>query len=431
MKRLFLSLVLILQFHCIASAQHVLGITLVVNGAGATKEEAISNALRSAIEQTYGTFISSNTAILNDELIKDEIVSVSSGNIENYEEISHSVADNNHTVNLQVTVSISKLTSFAKSKGSSAELAGNTFAMNMKLRKLNKDNEKIALENLLQQVEIMSKEMFDFEMIIGEPRVAGKDGILYELLCNKFSNEYDFRFAYNENGEWRKATHTGYYIPITVRVKTNKNTKLVFSTIANTLSSLSLNWEERRYYKQHSIPYFTLVCTPTHNLKRGYMSNYYNQKGVKPTTYYLRSFEYLENFISELVRIINHASYGYTIVADNNPKLSYTLATYGEHKPQNVLTDNLNTYHPYFGKYQVFVHSAFYNNWVGENEQTVNVVRIAEAERANEQNSDKKFDYGYDINMLGMEDTIIKSDNITLYIKESEMLELTGLQLIP
>ena len=59
-------------------------VTLTVVGSGKTIEEAKTNALRSAIEQAYGVFVSSNTEILNDELIKDEIVSISSGNIKEF-----------------------------------------------------------------------------------------------------------------------------------------------------------------------------------------------------------------------------------------------------------------------------------------------------------------------------------------------------------
>ena len=52
-------------------------VTLVVSGQGKTQDEAKQNALRSAIEQAFGMFISSKTEILNDNLVKDEIVSVS------------------------------------------------------------------------------------------------------------------------------------------------------------------------------------------------------------------------------------------------------------------------------------------------------------------------------------------------------------------
>ena len=45
-------------------------VVLVVSGDGNNKEEATNVALRSAIEQTFGTFVSSNTEILNDSLVK-------------------------------------------------------------------------------------------------------------------------------------------------------------------------------------------------------------------------------------------------------------------------------------------------------------------------------------------------------------------------
>ena len=49
-------------------------VTLTVSGNGKTLEEAKNNALRSAIEQAFGAYISSKTEILNDNLVKDEIV---------------------------------------------------------------------------------------------------------------------------------------------------------------------------------------------------------------------------------------------------------------------------------------------------------------------------------------------------------------------
>ena len=116
-------------------------IKLVVSGEAETKEEATKIALRNAIEQAYGTFVSADTEILNDELVKDEIVSISSGNIQSYKEVSSLMnADGTQSVTLEAIVSIGKLVNFAQSKGMSTELAGATFAMNMKIKELNKKN---------------------------------------------------------------------------------------------------------------------------------------------------------------------------------------------------------------------------------------------------------------------------------------------------
>ena len=45
-------------------------ITLVVNGEAATKEEATKIALRSAIDQSFGTFVSANTEVLMTSWLK-------------------------------------------------------------------------------------------------------------------------------------------------------------------------------------------------------------------------------------------------------------------------------------------------------------------------------------------------------------------------
>ena len=120
-------------------------VNLVVSGEGKNKEEATFKALRSAIEQAYGTFVSANTTVLNDKLVADEIVSLSSGNIKKYEYVSENkMPDGNTFVTLSATVSIDKLVSFAESKGMEAELKGGLFAMNIKKMEFDKQAEEKA-----------------------------------------------------------------------------------------------------------------------------------------------------------------------------------------------------------------------------------------------------------------------------------------------
>lgn len=169
----------------LVSAQSKDEVTLVVSADGATKDDATKVALRSAIEQAYGTFVSANTQILNDELVKDEIVTVSNGNIKEYEELASVVLPNgNQSVTLKATVCISKLVSYAKSKGASTEFAGATFAMNLKMYELNKRNERNVLENLLTQLKDLIPLCYDPTLTIAEPEVK-------ENYCNmKFKISY-------------------------------------------------------------------------------------------------------------------------------------------------------------------------------------------------------------------------------------------------
>ena len=195
-------------------------ITLVTSGTGDTKEEATKNALRSALEQTYGAFVSANSQVVNDELVKDEIVSISTGNIVSYEELSF-IDSNPKQVTVSAVVSISRLQSYAQNKGMSAELAGNTFAMNMKMEELNIQNEKKALANLVEQIQLNSSQLFDYKIDVGNPQ---------------------------RNGQTQNVT-----IPLTYNVVVNANTVEFYKMIHGTLSSLAISKEKTDLLKNNGL----------------------------------------------------------------------------------------------------------------------------------------------------------------------------------
>jgi hypothetical protein len=155
-------------------AQTIDDVSLVVSGDGPTKESATHVALRSAIEQAYGVFVSANTEILNDELVKDEIATVTSGNVKSYEELSSVVLPNgNHLVSLKAVVSTKKLTAYAQSKGASCEFAGAIFGANLKLYELNKKNTEIAFENLIKQAKALAPYLYTPTLQMGTPQKSG------------------------------------------------------------------------------------------------------------------------------------------------------------------------------------------------------------------------------------------------------------------
>lgn len=168
------------------SAQTNDEVTLVVSADGATKEEATANALRSAIEQVYGTFVSANTTLVNDELVKDDIVTITNGNIKNYKEISNETLPNDNTfVTLQATVSIPQLISYAKSKGATTEFAGTTFAMNLKMEQLNKYNEEKAVDNMFKAMEKLYLHGFDYKISVSNPKANGQLTANAEIVANR------------------------------------------------------------------------------------------------------------------------------------------------------------------------------------------------------------------------------------------------------
>jgi hypothetical protein len=218
-------------------------VTLTVSGDGLNKEEATKVALRSAVEQAFGVFVSANTSILDDELVKDEIATVSSGNIKKYEEIASVQLPNGNTaVTLKAIVSISKLVGYAQSKGSSAEFAGATFGMNMRLKELNKVNEEKAIANMVSQLEALAPAMFDYELKMGEP-----------VVVNKLSE--DDAFFMDELVTSRSG---GYDLPAKVLVIPNGNTKLSLDILFNTLGSVALSNDEESDYKKVNLRTYKL-----------------------------------------------------------------------------------------------------------------------------------------------------------------------------
>ena len=196
-------------------------VTLVTSGSGANEDEATRNALRNALEQAYGTFVSSNTTVVNDELVGDVVSSVSSGDVMGYEVISNLNTPGGVSVSVKAVVSIGNLVSFATSHGMTAELAGNTFLMNRNLARLNKENERTALRNLVDQLSIIvSKGMYDYSVEVAQPR----------------TNSAIIRSA-------------AYAIDIKVNAKPNANYNLFWETIDRTLSSLSMSQTESANYK--------------------------------------------------------------------------------------------------------------------------------------------------------------------------------------
>lgn len=250
-------------------------VVLVVSADGETKDEATKVALRSAIEQAYGTFVSANTTILNDELVKDEIVTVSSGNILGYEEIASALLPNGRqSVTLKASVCISKLVGYAKSKGASTEFAGATFAMNMKMKELNKKNEQIVLENLLKQVELLIPFAYDMSL-----RVAKNPYLVAE---GKYIVTLSVIFDINDN-----------YI---------KTRELLYST----LRSISLSEEEKKEYSYIGLQYNHIRL------------NMWSQKAKeREADFYLRNNA--RYFINNLHQVFRQVFNNYKIV-DNNGK---------------------------------------------------------------------------------------------------------------
>ncbi len=171
MKKLYSTILLLFNFSLLASAQDS-NVTVIGSGDGNSKTNAVNQALRNCIEKSMGAFLSSSTTISNDSLIKDEIVSIASGNIVSYDVLSELNKNENWNVTVSAIISPEKLITTLKSKGFNFELNGGVYAQNILKEKFYAEQEKPAFENFLATWENVP--LFDFNVDLLEPKVISE-----------------------------------------------------------------------------------------------------------------------------------------------------------------------------------------------------------------------------------------------------------------
>ncbi len=231
MKKLFSLIISIVLFTHLSFGQDNSNVTITACGQGETQSEAQQAALRSAIEQAFGTFISAKTEILNDELISDQITSVSNGNIQSFEILNEAELPNGKwSTTLKAIVSVEKLTNFVQSKGVVVEIKGGVFAANIKQQILNENGEVKAIYNMAGMLHEVMQTAFDFTISTGMPQALD-----------------------SENKNWK--------IPIEIEAVGNLNLDFAIEYLTKTLQALDLTNDEVQNYKSMNKPVFTTHIT--------------------------------------------------------------------------------------------------------------------------------------------------------------------------
>jgi hypothetical protein len=233
----------ILIFSLSIFAQEDKAVAITCNGTGTTLEEARKVALRSAIEQAFGAFISSNTEILNDKVVSDQIISVTNGTIQSYESLSESqFPDGRWGTTIKANVSVGKLTSFVQSKGVNVEIKGGLFAINIKQQMLNEQGEEFAVLEMVKILHEQFQNSFDYTLETGTPKAIDQ-----------------------ENKNWT--------IPMKVEAKCNKNMEFCEDYFAKTIKALSLSPSDVNVYRDLKKIIYPIIL----------------KNNVKNDTFYLRN----------------------------------------------------------------------------------------------------------------------------------------------
>lgn len=192
-------------------------VDMVVTGIGVDKSEAQVAALRNAVEQAFGAFISSKTEILNDEIVMDEVVSISNGNIQSFEEIAFILLDSGeYMTTLKASVSLSSLATFVRAKGyADVSFNGSGFAMDIKLKKQNAEAELIAINNILQVGLQLCDNFYQPIISVSEPYAINSEHYAFPLTMklkstHQWSDFLDYMIASFEGIELLTSELSGY-----------------------------------------------------------------------------------------------------------------------------------------------------------------------------------------------------------------------------
>lgn len=162
-------------------------VEIMVSGSGVTKEAAVNNALRSALEQSYGTFVSTSTNVLNDKLVSDEIISLSRGNIKSYNILSEKQLTNGHWyVLVKATVNVNKLIKYVQGEGSSVEVDMRAFGAKVQMEELNRNAERRIIEDLIAEIEAI--DLWDYSLELDEPSLSGDQYMISGIVNVRYND---------------------------------------------------------------------------------------------------------------------------------------------------------------------------------------------------------------------------------------------------
>jgi hypothetical protein len=300
-KYFYFLLLFLFCFQTISAQEPDKTVSITVSGSGKTQDEAKQSALRSAIEQAFGAFISSKTEMFNDKVVADQIASVANGNIQSFAILTESqLPDGSWGVTLKAVVSVSKLTSFVAAKGISIEIKGGMFALNIKQQLLNEQGEIKAIAEMVGLLHEPMQISFDYIIKSSDPKSLDA-----------------------ESKNWE--------IPLVVTATTNKNMDFCATYCVKTLEALTLTAEEVQNYEQLNKKVFPVTV---------------NYSGIRKT-YYLRKQGSID-ILNTLGSQWEFYTRLFTVQSGMDEKIGI-----GEDKLHQFSSNNNNNYNSY-GNYDAY-----------------------------------------------------------------------------
>jgi len=250
------------QFCFVFSQQEVVKLT--TNGYGQNENEAVTDALKMAVENSFGVYISTETQIINDELIKDEITSLGKGSILSYNITDQKkLGESNYIVTVDSEVSIVNLKTFAASKGVEVDFEGALFASNLKLQELNEQNEIKLVQSFIKELSREFRKSVEFTIKYDEPKFKSIDKM------------YD---------GWERNSGERYVIKMQVDAEVNENSKNITEMLDYFSKSITMDIGEVENYIKLEKPVYPIYLALSEDRE-------HSKKNRRHTYFFLRTQE--------------------------------------------------------------------------------------------------------------------------------------------
>ena len=308
MKKLFLLFLFIT--HINFGQSNIVEIS--TTGSGETKEEAVQNALLSALKQSFGVFISSNTEIINDVLTKDKISELSSGNILEYNIISETENGDYYNTLVSSKISMNTLASYTRNKVDSNEISGDVFVSNFLIKELNKENELQTVKDLIEYSKKVLPTTLDFYINSSEP-ISNEDA--KGNLLGGFKV-----FGLPPGLYWDKLKEFDFYIPSLIGFKPNQKYISWKSHFNLTITNISLTPEDYIDYKIKGITLYPI---------------FFNNELI-----FLRNIETISSLYQYFVEATKTTAFNFILYFKGNEKsYDFSKKTYDDLRSPKFLND--------------------------------------------------------------------------------------------
>jgi hypothetical protein len=187
---------------------------IVADGYGATPEDALEAALQNAVEQAAGSYVSSMTEIENDEIVKEEVLSLSHGFIKEHRKLSESNFGDEYKVVVAAIIVEKQMIKSLEASGVKVQYQTAGLVSDLK-----------AWDKMKEDEFKMAKALFDVHQM----------------------KNYGIIWNYMLRMEEPMRSGNQYTVKGTVTANTNTNYTTEFMNLKRILSELALETEEMKY----------------------------------------------------------------------------------------------------------------------------------------------------------------------------------------